>query len=106
MSSWAVADGGTPGESLGVLEVNAVSKWKASSETTVGLKGGVMRFASSASHEIEAKNACRFTHSMPSGPAPSLFAGFLLKSALSSDCASGLRYSGIERFAFRIWFIV
>ena len=29
-----------------------------------------------------------------------------MKSALRRDCASGLRYSGMERFAFRIWFIV
>ena len=54
---------------MGVLEVNAVSKWNASSETTVGLKGGATRLASSASHEMDAKNGCRFTLSMPSGPA-------------------------------------
>ena len=60
---------------FGVLEVNAVSKWNASSETTVGLKGGAMRFSSSASHEMDAKNGCRFTLSMPSGPAGKLMKG-------------------------------
>ena len=41
---------------FGVLDVKAVSKWNASSETTVGLKGGATRLPSSASHEMEAKN--------------------------------------------------
>ena len=53
------------------------------------------------------RRQCHFIHSEFSpSPVPSLFAGFLLKSALSSDCASGLRYSGIPSLARRIWFIV
>jgi hypothetical protein len=31
-----------------------------------------------------------------------LLIGFLLNSALSSNCASGLRYSGIPNLAFKI----
>ena len=39
-------------------------------------------------------------------PEHNRLAGFLLKSPLSKDWASGLRYSGIPNFAFSIWFIV
>ena len=40
---------------LGVFEVYTVSKWNASSETTVGLNGGVIFFARSAVQSMAAK---------------------------------------------------
>jgi len=43
---------------------------------------------------------------MAHSPAPSLLAGLRLKRARRSDCASGLRYSGIPNLERRIWFMV
>ena len=55
---------------------------------------------------ISLKKAHRFNFSGPSGPAPSRFFGFLLKSDLSNNWASVDRNWGIESLAFKIWFIV
>ena len=54
---------------MGVLEVKVESKWKASSETTVGLKGGSCFFAFSFSQSMVEKKQCPKRSSIPSGPA-------------------------------------
>ena len=88
------------------LLVYSVSKWKASSATTVGWKGGDTDFLTSWSQSMEEKKVCALMSSIPFGPDPSRFVGFLLKRARRRDWASGLRKVGIPSFALRIWFMV
>ena len=114
------------------LLVYSVSKWNASSATTVGWKGGETDFFTSCSQSMEEKKVCAYKEnyimttiiawkyflkafstlmsSIPLGPDPSLLVGFLLKRARSSDWASGLRKVGIPSLAwvrnpFNFWSI-
>lgn len=70
------------------------------------MKGGRTFFIIKFGQSIVEKNSCRFMSSMPFSDAPSRFCGLRLNNARNSDCASGLRLSGMPSFAFRIWFIV
>ena len=85
---------------LAHLLVYSVSKWKASSATTVGWNGGETDFLTNWSQSMEEKKVWALISSIPFGPDPSLFVGFRLKRARRRDCASGLRNVGMPSFAW------
>lgn len=54
---------------FGVLEVNSLSKYRASSALhTAGLNGGCISFLANLSQSMVAKKECDFISRIPSGP--------------------------------------